>query len=116
MNRLLTSEEYRLVHWMLERSVVPQARDFLGQLDDAEVTPERCPCGCASLFFQVRGRAIPKPGVRDLGTFVFGRGDMLSGIFVYENENILRGLEVYGLAGDAPRELPTPEDLREMVD
>lgn len=30
------------------------------------------------------------------------RGDA-SGIFVYEQDGIVSGLEVYGLAGDAPR-------------
>ncbi len=52
------------------------------------------------------------PGVHPIADFVFGEGDSLSGIFVYEKDGILSGLEVYGSAGDAPKSLPRPEELR----
>jgi hypothetical protein len=35
-----------------------------------------------------------------------------SGIFVFEKDGMLAGLEVYGLAGDAPKSLPVSESLR----
>ena len=35
-----------------------------------------------------------------------------SGIFVYEQNGALAGLEVYGLTGEAPKVLPSPESLR----
>ena len=110
-NRQLTDHERRLVRWMLEHGS-PEAAAFLPQLDEAEVTPWRCTCGCASINFQLRGRPEAPPGVHPIGNFLFGEGDTLSGIFVYENGGVLSGLEVYGLPGDAPRSLPQPEELR----
>lgn len=53
---------------------------------------------------------------RPIADFVFGSGDELSGIFVFEQSGVLAGLEVYGLAGDAPRTLPSPELLRPFRD
>lgn len=51
-----------------------------------------------------------------LADFVFGNGGQLSGIFVFEQTGVLAGLEVYGLAGDAPKTLPSPELLRPIRD
>lgn len=110
-NRQLTDHERRLVRWMLEHGS-REASAFLSQLDEAEVTPWRCDCGCASINFQIRGRPKAPPGVHPIADFVFGEGDALSGIFVYEKDGILSGLEVYGLASDAPKSLPQPEELR----
>lgn len=110
-NRELTDHERRLMRWMLEHGS-PEAAAFLPQLDEAEVTPWKCPCGCASISFQIRGRPQAPPGVHPIADFVFGEGDALSGIFVYEKDGILSGLEVYGLPGDAPTTLPQSEELR----
>ena len=52
------------------------------------------------------------PGVHVLGDFLFGVAESLSGAFIYSSDGVLCGLEVYGLAGDAPSELPQPEELR----
>ncbi len=114
-NRELMDHERRLVRWMLEHGS-PEARAFLPQLELAEVTPWRCPCGCASINFQIRGKPAAPPGVHPIADFVFGEKDTLSGIFVYENHGILSGLEVTGFAGDAPRSLPEPETLRPISD
>lgn len=112
-NRQLTDHERRLVRWMLEHGS-QEAAQFLSQLDEAEVAPWKCDCGCASasINFQIRGRPEAAPGVHPIADFVFGEGDTLSGIFVYEKDGILSGLEVYGLAGEAPKSLPQPEELR----
>jgi hypothetical protein len=96
---------------MLEHGT-PEAAAFLPQLELAEVTPWRCECGCASINFRVRGHPEAPPGVHPIADFVFGEGETLSGIFVFEKDGILSGLEVYGLAGDAPKRLPQPEELR----
>ncbi len=88
-----------------------EARQYLDQLEQAEVTPWRCLCGCASINFQIRGHAEPPPGVHILGEFVVNEGDHPSGIFIFSSGGLLRGIEVYGLAGDAPSALPLPEDL-----
>jgi hypothetical protein len=110
-NRPLTDHERRLVRWMLEHGN-PEAAGFLPQLELAEVTPWKCPCGCPSITFRIRGRPKAPPGVHPIGDFVFGESDKPSGIFVYEKDGILSGLEVYGLAGGAPKTLPELEELR----
>lgn len=110
-NRQLTDHERRLVRWMLEHGS-PEAAAFLTQLDEAEVTPWKCKCGCASINFQIRGRPESPPGVHPIADFIFGEGDSVSGIFVYEKNGTLSGLEVYGLAGDPPKSLPQVEELR----
>ena len=111
MNRPFTSDEKRLVRWMLEHGE-PEAAAFLPQLEKALVTPWRCRCGCASIHISISDYPEPSGGLHPLARFVFGTNENLSGIFVYEQNNILAGVEVYGLVGDAPRLLPFPESLR----
>ena len=108
--RALSAKERRLARWMLEHGT-DEAAQFLVQLEKAEVTPWRCPCGCASVNFKVADMPAAPPGVHVLGDFVFYDGEDLAGIFIYSSNNILSGLEVYGLAGDAPNELPEPGGL-----
>ena len=110
-NRELTAHERRLARWMLEHGS-PEAATFLPQLELAEVTPWRCPCGCASINFQIRGKPEAPPGVHPIADFLFGEEETLSSIFVYEKDGILSGLEVCGFAGEAPKFLPEPEALR----
>jgi len=112
-NRPLTEAELNLCRWMLEHSST-QAQSYLSQLELAEVTSWRCPCGCASINFQVQGSSPPaSQGIKPISEFVFGGPADLSCIFLYvQYGGVLGGLEVYGLAGDAPRVLPTSDLLR----
>jgi hypothetical protein len=48
--------------------------------------------------------------------FIFGTDEELSGIFVWEQDGVLAGLEVYGLAGGAPKILPSSHSLRSSSD
>lgn len=109
-NRKPTSEELHLMRWMIEHSG-NEALTFLPQLGQIEITSWKCSCGCASLEFEMAG-ATRFPSVHPIANFVFGEEATLSGIFIYESGGFLQGLEVYGLAGDAPRTLPTPDQLR----
>jgi hypothetical protein len=109
-NRELTASERHLAQWMLEHGS-PEARQFLEQLEIARVTPWRCQCGCASINFCI-GNQPEQTGCHPVADFVFGTEDDLSGIFIFESNGVLAGLEVYGLAGDAPQTLPSPESLR----
>jgi hypothetical protein len=111
MNRSLTEVEVRLIRWMLDHGE-PGAAGFLAQLNQAEVTPWRCPCGCASINFSIQGQPNPSGGMNVIADFVFGTDKELSGIFIYEVNGILAGLEVSGYSGDAPKSLPSPEELR----
>jgi hypothetical protein len=112
-NRDLTEHERRLVRWMLENGT-PEAAAFLPQLERAEATSWRCGCGCASINFAIRGMPIPPPGVSIIADFVFGEGDDQNGIFVFEKNGILSGLDVYGLTDEATKTLPEPEGLRPL--
>jgi hypothetical protein len=109
-NRSLTDAERDLARWMLERGT-EEAKLYLGQLELAEVTPWKCLCGCASINFQIKGHAEPPPGVHVLGEFLIDLGDHPSSIFIFSSGGLLRGIEVYAMAGDAPRMLPRPENL-----
>lgn len=108
--RPLSEAERHLARWMLENGTA-EASEFLSQLEAAEVTPWRCPCGCASISFKVRDMPAAPPGVHVLGDFVFHDGDDIAGIFIYSSNGILSGLEVTGMAGDAPKALPEPRQL-----
>lgn len=96
---------------MLENGTA-EAHDYLVQLELAEVTSWKCPCGCASFNFRINGQPEAPPGVHILGHYLVGSGDSLSGAFIYSSAGILSGMEVYGLVGDAPHVLPAPEELR----
>jgi hypothetical protein len=115
MNRKIMPVEEQLIRWMLDHGK-PQARAFLRQLEEAQVTPFRCPCGCASINLLVEGLPKPSGGMHILADFIFGTDEELSGIFVFEQGGVLAGLEVYGLAGNAPKTLPSPHSLRPLPD
>ncbi len=110
-NRKLTPTERHLVDWMLRNGLL-EAREFLPQLDSATVTTWRCPCGCASINFSIEGEAEPTGGLRILADFLFGSDDDQNGVFLFQQDGILSGIEVYGLSGDASQTLPVPEELR----
>lgn len=65
-----------------------------------------------SINFQIKGREPAPPGVHILGDFIFGPVTAPAGIFIFESGGLLSGIEVYGLAGDAPAQLPRKETLR----
>jgi hypothetical protein len=115
--REFTGEERALVRWMLERGG-ERAAGFLAQVEEVVVTPWRCKCGCASLQFAVRGGGGEERagGMMVLADFVFGEGEGLGGIFVYAQDGVLSGVEVYGLGGEAATSLPGVEALRPFGD
>ena len=102
--RPLTREEYDLTRWMLEHGV-PGAKDFLLQLEKASATTLRCPCGCASFDLSIEGHESPSGPMRILADFVFGGDTDLCGIFVWEQNGALAGVEVSGYAVGAPQPL-----------
>lgn len=89
-----------------------KAQAFLSQLENAKATSWRCPCGCASINLVIDGLPEPSGGLHILADFIFGTDIELSGVFVFEKNGVLAGLEVYGLVGDAPRTLPSFDVLR----
>lgn len=113
MNRPLTADERSLVRWLLEHGT-PEGLRLLPQLDHAEVAPWRRPCGCASINFVIAGHAPPSGGMNVAADFVYGDGEETKGVFVWDTAGVLAGLEVWAVANDAPRTLPSPEELRPM--
>ena len=111
MDRPLLPDEEQLIRWMLAHGT-PEAQEFLSQLAKAKATAWRCACGCASINLAIDGLPEPSGGIHILADFVFGEDEELSGAFVFEQSGILAGLEVYGLAGEAPKTLPLPAYLR----
>lgn len=109
--RPLSAHERRLALWMLENGT-PAAFPFILQLKQAEATSWRCVCGCASFNFKFAEKSEAPPGVNILGDFVVGEEQDSFGIFIFESEGVLSGVEVYGLAEDAPHTLPQIEQLR----
>jgi len=90
----------------------PEGQAFLSQVERAEATPYRCSCGCAGINLCVDNALEPAGTLHILADFIFGTEEDLSGIFIFEKSGVLAGLEVYGLAGQAPKALPAIESLR----
>ena len=109
--RKLTREEYALSRWLLEHGN-EDAKAFIVQLAKAEATLWKCDCGCASFNFKVQDLPEAEPGVHILSDYAFGDEANLAGVFIYSCEGILSGLEVYGLAADAPTKLPKLDQLK----
>jgi hypothetical protein len=104
-NRPLSAAEYDLARWMLENGSA-EARNFLNQLDEATVTPWRCPCGCASINFQIGSHPPAPPEVHILGDYLCGPVDAPAGAFIFSSGELLAGIELYALAAEAPKVLP----------
>jgi hypothetical protein len=112
-NRPLTSAEYELAYFMLTIGG-PEGHQFLTQLEQAEITPWRCECGCASIIFQIKGHPEAEPGVHILGDFYYGPEEFGTGIFIFESAGLLSGIEVYGPGVDTLQSLPNPAELRKI--
>jgi len=111
--RRLTHDGQQLIKWMLEHGS-DEAALLLPQLELARATSWRCPCGCASFNIVLEGQESPVATnkMNVVADFVFGPDDQPNGIFIFEKGGLLAGLEVYGLAGDAPKSLPRSDVLR----
>lgn len=111
LNRSLSKSELDLALWMLQNGT-QEAREFIPQLEVARVTPWKCPCGCAGINFKVGEHPEAPPGVNILGDLTFGSEDSMYGIFIFESNGLLSGIEVSPLAVDTPRVLPSPSELK----
>ncbi len=109
--RPLTDDEMNLARWMLDNGSA-EASMYVDQLLRAEATSWRCPCGCASFNFIIRGLPEAPPGVHIIGDYLIGDDAHLSGAFIFQSGGILSGVELYGLAGEAPKVIPMPNELR----
>jgi len=110
-NRALTSSEVAVVRWLLEHGGA-EAQEFLPQLSQASVV-SHCPCGCASIDFAVGGKRPNDPAMHVLSDFQWQDAQgCLFGAFVFEQEGLLAGLELWSIDGQAtPSSLPPVESL-----
>ena len=108
--RPLTETERTLARWMLENGS-PEAHSYLNQLELAEATLWKCPCGCASLNFQIKDHPEAPPGIHVLAEYTIDCSDSMYCIFIYSSQGILSGIEVSG-SGDPLKILPSPDQLR----
>ena len=102
--------------WLLEHGEVTAAA-FVPHVARARVVA-RCPCGCASVDFAVDGQRGPAgEGMEILSDYQWsGAGGGLFGIFVFARRDLLAGLEVWSIDGQAaPTELPDSSELTPLV-
>ena len=112
VDRDLTEREKEVVRWLLEHGGADAPR-FLAQLDQARVY-SRCTCGCASIDFAIAGKRPKTFGVHVLADFQWkGEQGELFGAFVFESDDLLAGLDLWSIDGQAiPSCLPTIEELK----
>ena len=109
--RELTEEELGLTRWLLENAESGSATKYLEQLSRAQVSG-MCPCGCPSFDLRIDGMPEPTGGIGILNEYSFGEGNNLCDVFVFEQDNILAGVEVVWYGDRPPALLPQPSELR----
>jgi len=110
-SRALTESEVTVVRWLLEHGG-PEANEFLPQLGQATVV-SRCSCGCASIDFSISGKRPTDPAMHILSDFQWhdAQGNLF-GAFVFEQQGLLAGLDLWSIDGLAtPSGLPPVEAL-----
>ena len=110
-DRDLTDQEAALVRWLLEHGT-KEAAAFLPQLNRARIF-SRCPCGCASVDFAIDGRRPSQFSMRVLSDYQWRSAEgHLFGAFVFEQDDLLAGLDLWSIDGQAtPTSLPPVEAL-----
>ncbi len=113
--RSLTQEEFELTAWLL-RHGIDGAEDFLSQLDEAEVF-SHCQCGCASIDFSIDGRRPKTFELRILADYQWTdeHGHQF-GVFVFEQDNLLAGLELWSMGEADALQLPPIHLLQPLHD
>lgn len=95
-----------MVRWLLEHGEGDNSL-FLRQLANARVTGF-CGCGCASIDFSVSGRRPKTFGMRVLADYQWcDEEGHLFGAFVFEQDELLAGLELWSIDGQCtPTTMP----------
>jgi len=98
--RPLTQKEFDLVAWLL-RNGNKGAETYLHQLDKANVVAH-CKCGCASIDFSIEGKRPTKFEMCVLADYQWrSENGNLFGIFVFEQDGLLAGLDVWSIDGQS---------------
>jgi hypothetical protein len=111
--RVLSASENELARWLIEGSTILRPDEktyFLAELAQARVT-SKCDCGCASIEFEIGEKNRPHGDLRPISEAIVGANQF--GVFVYEQEGVLSGMEIYGMASmDLPSVFPPIDDIR----
>ena len=86
-------------------------QDNVAELERAQASSEKCPCGCASFDFEIDGSPARTGGMNILADFLIEDGDFVGGVYIWAQNNVLRGVDVFGYTGDAPKVLAATESL-----
>ena len=111
VDRPLASNELAVVQWLLEHGDGDNSL-FLEQLKSARVV-RLCGCGCASIDFSISGKRPQHFAMRVLSDHQW-RNDQghLFGAFVFEQDGLLAGLDLWSVDGQAmPDSMPPLESL-----
>lgn len=106
LNRELTKNEKELIIWMIYNGSVG-SRIYINQVEKLRVI-SYCKCGCASINFLDSSN-----GFNIISDYLYkDENDKESGIFLFETNKKLAGLEVYSLEADyVPSKLPKSGQL-----
>ena len=98
VDRPLTADERSVVEWLLRHGEGDNS-EFLAQLAQARVC-RLCSCGCASIDFSINGKRPTHPSLRVLSDYQWRSGlGHLYGAFVFEQDGLLAGLDLYSIDG-----------------
>jgi hypothetical protein len=111
VDRPLSDQERSTVRWLLEHGDSDNS-EFLRQLDNARVVC-LCTCGCASIDFSISGRRPTQFAMHVLSDYQWRTEDgHLCGAFVFEQDGLLAGLDLYSIDGQAtPDAIPPIRNL-----
>jgi hypothetical protein len=109
VDRPLAPDELAVVQWLLEHGDGDNS-EFLEQLNHARVT-RLCGCGCASIDFSINGKR-PQNLVMDTRSDHQWRNDHghLFGAFVFVQDGLLAGLDLWSIDGQSTPEALPPLD------
>lgn len=111
VDRPPSNQERSTVRWLLEHGNGDNS-EFLRQLELARVV-RLCGCGCASIDFAIAGRRPMQPAMQILSDFQWRtKGGHLCGAFVFEQDGLLAGLDLWSIDGQTtPDAMPPIRDL-----
>ncbi|TGK77679.1 hypothetical protein EHQ24_18860 [Leptospira noumeaensis] len=110
--RLLTEEETTIILWLLKNSP-SNLTHHINNIANI-IVQDKCKCGCASIDFLNR-KEYKKSNLTIISDFKWkDNKNNLFGIFLFEVNSKLAGLEVYSIDGNAetPKILPNIQNLQ----
>jgi len=109
IDRALTSGERALIRWLLEHGE-GDCTEFIEQLENARVA-RLCSCGCASIDLSIGGQRPEDFAMRILSDYQWlNEHGHLCGAFVFEQDGLLAGLDLWSIDGQSTPDALPPVD------